>query len=60
MATFTVKSPILHDGEKYEPGDQIELSPKQAEAMPWAVSPVGKKEKPAANGNGKPEDDGKK
>ncbi len=34
---FLVKSPIQHDGERYEPGETIDLSPKDAAEMPWAV-----------------------
>jgi hypothetical protein len=49
MATFKVTSPIKHDGERYEIGESIELSAKEAAQIPWAVeappAPPEKKEK---------------
>jgi len=48
MPKYIVKSPILHDGKKYEPGETIELSDERAAQMPWAVEPVKEEEKPAA------------
>ncbi len=41
MPKFKVLSPIKHDGEEYAPGETIELTAKQAAAMPWAVTPAG-------------------
>jgi hypothetical protein len=40
MATFKVKTHVKHDDNTYEPGDIIELTSKQAKAMPWAVEPA--------------------
>jgi len=51
MPTYIVKSPIRHDGEDYAPGEQIDLSAKQAQAMPWAVAPAKKEAAPAADAN---------
>lgn len=56
MPSYIVKTPIRHDGENYAPGERIDLSVKEAEAMPWAVAPAKKEEKAAAaenkNGDG--------
>lgn len=30
---FTVNTPILHDGDRYEEGDPIELTEKQAKVL---------------------------
>ena len=49
MAQFTVKTHIQHDGETYEPGEQIELSNKQAAAAGSAV------ERPASKAAAKAE-----
>ena len=47
MPYYLVKSPVSKDGKSYAPGDQIELTEKQADAMPWAVAEIiGKKETP--------------
>lgn len=40
---FTANTPILHDGERYEEGDPIELTEKQAKALGDKVSAVAPK-----------------
>lgn len=40
---YIVKTPIKHDGADYKPGQVIDLTPAQAEAMPWAVEPAAQK-----------------
>lgn len=49
---YRVLSRLKVDGDEYSPGDTIELTPRDAEAMPWAVEPAGGKkavaEEPAA------------
>lgn len=42
---FTVISPIHHNGESYAIGEKIELTAKEAAAMPLAAEPVKVKEK---------------
>ena len=59
MPKYIVKSPILHDGKKYEPGETIELSDERAAQMPWAVEPVIEKgaDTGATSEGAKPEDE---
>jgi hypothetical protein len=40
MASYEVKTPVHHNGKKYKKGARIELTPKEAKAMPNAVAPV--------------------
>jgi hypothetical protein len=40
MANYKVRTHIKHNGDVYEPGEIIELSKKEADAMPWAVEPA--------------------
>lgn len=46
MPKYLVKSPLRHDGQDYEPGETVDLTKKQAEAMPATVEPVEKKAEP--------------
>ena len=40
MAKYKCRWDIKHDGKKYAPGDEIELTAKQARAMPDAVEKI--------------------
>jgi hypothetical protein len=40
MPKFRVRTPILMDGKRFEPGDMIELNEQLAGQMPWAVEPA--------------------
>jgi hypothetical protein len=40
VANFKVKTPIRKDGQDYAPGEIIQLSAKEAAAMPHAVDPA--------------------
>lgn len=52
---YTANTPILLDGDRYEEGDAIELTDKQAKALGDKVTPLttklAKAEKPDANQN---------
>ena len=48
MPKYRVISPLGHDGRNYAIGDVVELDPKKAERMPWAVEPAEKKAEPSA------------
>lgn len=43
---FKVKSEVLRNQVLHKPGSVIELDPKEAEAMPWAVEPLPEPPKP--------------
>ncbi len=42
---YEVVTPLKLDGEKFEPGDIVDLPAKKARKMPWAVKRI--KPKPA-------------
>lgn len=44
---FRVLRALTHDGQRYQAGDPVELSPAQAAAMPWAVTQC--EDRPAAS-----------
>ncbi len=55
MPKYTVQSPLAHDGERYAPHDEIELTEQAAAALPaGTVAPV----RAAANASA-PADDAK-
>lgn len=37
---YTATTPVLHDGERYEEGDSIELTDKQAKRLGAKVTPA--------------------
>lgn len=53
-AAYVAKSPIEHDGDTYDAGDEIELTEKQAEAL-LAVKAI--ERKPAKKAAAAPEGD---
>lgn len=46
MPRFKVKSPLDHNGELYAVGDIVEMSEKQAAAIPHAVEAAPEPKKP--------------
>ncbi len=57
MARFKVVTPLRFNGEIYEPGEMVEMSEKQAAAIPHCVQPLAppktaKAEKDDAGKNG--------
>ena len=40
MPRFKTKSHVTHDGKEYEAGAIVDMSEKQAAAIPWAVDAV--------------------
>ncbi|MFZ5538136.1 MAG: hypothetical protein ACOY5V_00160 [Pseudomonadota bacterium] len=51
MPKFTVRSPLAHDGKRYSPKDEIELSEKAAAALPaGTVVPAAAETQPAKAG----------
>ena len=51
---FAVKSPLEHDGKVYALGDFVELTEKQARAMPHAVEPAPEPAKKPSEQSSKP------
>ena len=48
MPKFTVRSPLAHDGKRYSPKDEIELSETAAAALPaGTVAPAAGQSQPA-------------
>jgi len=61
MAKFQVKTQIKMNGKTYEPGDSIDLSKRDAEAMPWAIAaPEEEKAAPKPPAPPKPPEQGEK
>ena len=46
MPKFKVITPVKRNGKSYQPGDELEMPAKAAEAIPWAVKRVGAGRKP--------------
>jgi hypothetical protein len=52
MPKFKVNTPVRHDGEDYAPGDTIDLTKKQADAIGSDTLDAINDPKAAANGDG--------